>query len=147
MADKTRRQPRCKYCGKFFIPDYRVKDRQKSCAGKSCRTKRKRESQKKWVEANPGYFQGRSKVTNQWRQQHPDYQKSRRAKKASELQDEIRPETPVKTLHIVVPGKWPGNELQDTIVLVKRCGCGFYVSGWKKAGELQDEIEFGSGTG
>ena len=78
---------------------------QKSCANEECRAKRKRESQKRWVQANPGCFKGRYSKVKAWREQHPDYQRRWR-KKVREIQDEIR--------------------------LVRQCGCGFYVAGEQK---------------
>ena len=124
-------QNRCVYCGRYFKADYRVGERQKSCKDKECQAKRKRESQKRWVEANPGYFRGRYPNTKQWRQQNPDYQRLRR-QKAREIQDEIPPAEPVKTLVLVVPEKMLKNEIQDEIRLVRQCGCGFYVAGGQK---------------
>jgi len=48
----------CKFCGKFFIPDPRVKERQKACSNPECKKKRKKASQDAWVQKNPGYFIG-----------------------------------------------------------------------------------------
>jgi hypothetical protein len=145
MAGEGRRQSRCRYCGRFFVPDPRVGNRQKSCGREECRVKLKRESQKKWVEANPGYFWGRYENTKQWRRGHPDYQRKRRAAKRSEIQDEIKPGTPVRTVRIVLPGNWRKDEIQDKIILARRCGCGFYVAG--RGREIQDEIAVSSGPG
>jgi hypothetical protein len=127
--EKQGRQKNCKYCGRFFTPDYRVWDRQVSCARKICRAKRKKDSQAKWVKANPDYFHGRYENTKEWREQHPDYQKQWRAEKRSEIQDKIPHSTPVKSVRIVVPVKWLKDEIQDEIILARRCRCGFYVTG------------------
>jgi len=127
--DYRRRQKNCKYCGRFFTPDYRVWERQVSCAREICRAKRKKESQEKWIAANPDYFTGRYANTKEWREQRPDYQKQWRAGKRREIQDKIPPSTSVKSVRIVVPVKWLKDEIQDEIILVKRCQCGFYVTG------------------
>ena len=99
-------QKRCVYCGRYYKPDPRARKIQKSCHDSECRAKRERESRRKWVEANPGYFRGRYVKVKEWRKRHPDYQRLWR-KKVREIQDEIR--------------------------LVRQCGCGFYVAGEKKA--------------
>ena len=96
--DKQRRQKNFKYCGRFFTPDYRVWKRQVSCAREICRAKRKKDSQEKWVAANPDYFKGRYENTKEWRKQHPDYQKQWRAGKRREIQDETPPSASVKSL-------------------------------------------------
>jgi hypothetical protein len=145
MAGAQGQQSRCRYCGRFFVPDRRVGKRQKSCGRQECRAKRRRESQSRWVEANPGYFAGRYENTRQWRRRHPDYQRRRRAAKRSEIQDEIRPGTPVRTVRIVLPGNWRKDEIQGEIILARRCGCGFYVGGWGR--EIQDEFAVSSGPG
>lgn len=121
-------QKRCAYCGRFFRPVCRVKDRQKSCDSLECRARRKKESQKRWVKANPGYFKGRYENTRQWRKAHPDYQRQWRARRG-EIQDEIPPKSPVKTLRLVIPEKYLKGEIQNEIRLVRQCGCGFFVTG------------------
>jgi hypothetical protein len=49
----------CLVCRRSFIPDHRVRQRQKVCGNLSCQLERKRRSQKQWVSTNPGYFNGR----------------------------------------------------------------------------------------
>jgi hypothetical protein len=128
---------RCVYCGRFFKPDYRVGDRQKSCRSSECRSKRKRESQRRWVEANPGYFQGRYENTKQWRKLHPDYQRRWRAKRR-EIQEEIPCKSPIKTIRLLIPVKYFKGEIQDEIRLVRQCGCGFFVAGKAMQDTRQD---------
>jgi len=105
---------------------------QKSCQNPTCRAKRKRESHKRWLEANPNYFKGRYSEVKAWRKKHPDYQRLWR-KKVREIQDEILPEKPVRTMVLVIPDNILQNEIQDEIRLVRQCGCGFYVAGVQKA--------------
>jgi hypothetical protein len=128
MRNKTDVQiKRCIYCGRFFKPDYRVKVKQKSCQSLECRTKRKKESQRRWVKANPGYFKGRYENTQAWRKGHPDYQRQWRAKRR-EIQDEIPATTPMKSIRLVIPVKYFKGEIQDEIHLVRQCGCGYFVT-------------------
>jgi hypothetical protein len=128
MEARKSRQKRCAYCGRYYKPDPRARKIQKSCQDAKCRAKRKSESQRKWVEANPGYFRGRYVKVKEWRKQHPDYQRLWR-KKVREIQDKIPPAEPVKTMVLVIPEKMLKNEIQDEIRLVRQCGCGFYVAG------------------
>jgi len=111
--DTKNGQKRCVYCGRYYKPDPRARKIQKSCQDAKCRAKRKRESQKRWVEANPDYFKGRYSEVKEWRKKYPDYQRLWR-KRTREIQDEI----------------W----------LVRQCGCGSYVAGRKKVVREQNPI-------
>jgi hypothetical protein len=122
------RQKRCAYCGRYYKPDPRARKIQKSCQDAKCRAKRKKEGQKRWVEANPDYFKGRYSEVKEWRKKHPDYQRLWR-KRTREIQDKIPPAEPVRTMVLVIPEKMLKNEIQDEIRLVKQCGCGAYVAG------------------
>ena len=132
METTERGQKRCVYCGRYYRPDPRARKVQKSCRDPLCRSKRKRESQKRWVEQNPGYFKGRYVNVKEWRKHHPDYQRLWR-KKRREIQDEIARSEPTRTMLLVIPEKMLKNEIQDEIRLVRQCGCGFYVAGGKEA--------------
>ena len=58
---------RCLFCGRYFTPDYRVGERQKSCGRPDCNKARKKKAQDAWTEKNPGYFQGRYPYVKAWR--------------------------------------------------------------------------------
>jgi hypothetical protein len=128
MEAIQREQKRCVYCGRYYKPDPRTRKTQKSCPEAACRAKRKRQSQRKWTEANPDYFQGRYEKVKQWRERHPDYQRLWR-KRVREIQDKIPPPEPVRRMVFVIPEKMLQSEIQDEIRLVRQSGCGFYVPG------------------
>ncbi len=132
-------QKRCAYCRKLFIPHPRVKDRQKSCKSLVCRKKRKKESQKKWVESNPGYFKGRYENTKAWRSVHPDYQRKWRLNRR-EIQDELNSKSPAKTIRLVVPPQFFKGEIQDEIILKRQCGCGDFLTADKRQDTRQDGL-------
>jgi hypothetical protein len=69
----------CLFCGRYFAPDYRVKEKQKACAHATCRRARKKAAQKRWCNQNPGYFRGRYPDVKAWRE------------KKRVIQDEIPP--------------------------------------------------------
>ena len=86
----------CEFCGRFFVPDHRVGNRQRACSRSDCKAARKRASQKKWVSGEPGYFLGRYPYVNEWRQK-------RRDRKSEVIQDERPPAKPLLKLVFVVP--------------------------------------------
>lgn len=133
MATKScSHQKRCICCGRFFVPDCRVGDRQKSCKSKKCQDKRKKLSQKRWVEKNPDCFKGRYENTKQWRKDNPDYQRQWRAKNRkirSEIQDETPSKPSLKTIHLVIPDDFFKDKIQDEIRFVRQCGNRFFVDG------------------
>lgn len=47
---------KCLFCGRFFVPDPRVGQRQKVCGRDVCKRKRKRLAHRFWCEKNPDYF-------------------------------------------------------------------------------------------
>ncbi len=71
---------KCLYCGREFIPDPRVGQRQKACSAQ-CHRLRKEENNKAFSKNNPGYWHGRYEYVKQWRQKHPDYQRQWRKKR------------------------------------------------------------------
>jgi hypothetical protein len=97
---------RCLFCGRYFTPDHRVGDRQKSCPCPACRKARKKAAQKAWSERNPDYFQGRYPYVKAWRQ------------KRGMIQDERPSKKPYVELVIRIPAK-KKNMIQDEIVLRK----------------------------
>ena len=128
MNDTKQQRRRCAYCGQYFKPDQRTGAKQKACKDKDCQAKRKKDSQRRWLEANPDYFAGRYDSVKQWRKENPEYQRRWRAKRR-EIQDSIPPSKPIRTIRLVVPAEWFKGEIQDEIRLKRQCGCGFFVTG------------------
>ena len=91
---------RCLFCGRFFIADRRVGDRQKACHREPCKQKRKRVAQRRWCENNPGYFQGRYPYVQQWRERR----KSSGTSGPGMIHDKIPTSKPCLRLILVMPG-------------------------------------------
>jgi hypothetical protein len=76
------RERLCCVCQRPFIPHPRVKDRQKVCTAKACRTEWKRRGNWAWREQNPDYFKGRYDIMlKDWYKINPDYKKQYRLRK------------------------------------------------------------------
>lgn len=140
MVNKQDPHPKCcAICGRFFRPDRRQGDKQKSCPRAQCRKERKRRSQKAWTAQNPAYFQGRYENTKLWRRQNPAYQKQWRRKRR-EIQDAIGDVSPLRTVRILVPVKSLLGEIQDTIWMEESCTCGVMAMGWGMQDTRHDRI-------
>lgn len=59
---------KCLFCGRFFIPDPRVGDRQKACSREQCQKERKKLAQFRWCRRNPKYFADRYEYVRNWRE-------------------------------------------------------------------------------
>jgi hypothetical protein len=98
----------CLFCGRYFTPDYRVKDRQKSCSRPECRRARRKTAQDAWVEKNPDYFDNLYEAyVKPWR-------------KRRMIKDEIPSTKPLQKLIILIPDTTTGM-IKDEIRL-KRVG-------------------------
>jgi hypothetical protein len=109
---------RCLFCGGYFIPDHRVKERQKSCRRPECRKARKKAAQKAWVKKNPDYFADLyGTYVKPWRE------------KRRMIKDEIPTAKPLQKLVILIPDDKVGM-IKDEIRL-KRVGARtFAASGY-----------------
>jgi len=88
----------CEFCGRFFVPDPRVGNRQRSCFRPECQEARKRSSKRAWRERETpcGYFAGRYAYLKEWR-------RKRRLASAGVIQDEMPPAKPVLKLVLWLP--------------------------------------------
>jgi len=98
----------CLFCGRYFTPDYRVKDKQKSCGRPECRRARKKTAQEAWARKNPDYFDNLYEA----------YVKPCRKRRM--IKDEIPSEKPLQKLIILIPDTKAGM-IKDEIRL-KRVG-------------------------
>lgn len=115
----------CPYCGRFFVPDRRVGQRQKACGQEGCKTRRKQEAQRQWAQRNPGYFQGRYPYIKEWRKK----KKSPSASADPEMiQDKIPPQEPLLRLILLIPAK-TDRLIQDKIILQRQSRRTFAASG------------------
>jgi hypothetical protein len=113
MEGRSSLEKRCQFCGRFFIPDYRVRERQKACGRVECRRARKRLAQEAWCAKNPGYFQGRYPYVKEWRQKR---RVGVQPSGAEMIQDKIPPAKPCLRLILLIPGE-KEDLIQDKIVL------------------------------
>lgn len=125
---------RCKYCGRYFSPDRRLGQRQKSCQRGKCKKKRKKEAQKSWCARNPEYFKGDYWRVKEWREKKKQTQlaseKKRRIQdsKAKMIQDEIPPSKPLQELVLLIPAGKKAM-IQDEITLKRVDGRTFAAYG------------------
>jgi hypothetical protein len=108
---------RCLFCGKYFTPDYRVKERQKACGDPGCKKARKKAAQKAWVRKNPGYFANLYEA----------YVKPLRARKM--IKDEIPPAKPLQKFILLIPDERAGM-IKDEITLKKVGARTFTATGY-----------------
>jgi hypothetical protein len=107
----------CQFCGKYFTPDHRVKERQKACFDPRCKKKRKNAAQDVWVKKNPGYFAGRYHYVKAWRQ-------SKRM-----IQDEIPTAKPPQKIVFLIPDGMV-QMIQDKILLQRSGKRTFTATGY-----------------
>ncbi len=79
-------QLRCPYCGDDFEPEPHLAETQICCGKKRCKTRRKAESQARWVKKNPEYFKGEYRRTLLWLAEHPGYLRAYRSKNPDYVQ-------------------------------------------------------------
>ncbi|MEW6376333.1 MAG: hypothetical protein AB1502_11175 [Thermodesulfobacteriota bacterium] len=85
-------EKRCSYCGKEFVPDPRVGDRQKACC-LACQKLRKQENNRLYRRKNPGYWKNHYEDhVKPWRKRHPDYQRQWRQRRKAQKSESTRTE-------------------------------------------------------
>ena len=123
----------CEFCGRFFVPDPRIGNRQRACARPECKDTRKRASKRAWLarETPGGYFAGRYSYVKEWRNR-------RRQEMGSVIQDEIPSAKPVVKLVFWVPVSRL-SMIQDEITLRRIVGSTFAATGVSRR-MIQDTI-------
>lgn len=121
----------CEFCGRFFVPDPRVGNRQRACSRPECGKARKRASQQAWLAHEPAYFSGRYSYVKEWRLK-------RRQEAGSMIQDEIPTAKPVLKLVFWVPASRL-LMIQDEITLRRFTGSTFAAPGVSRK-MIQDTI-------
>jgi hypothetical protein len=112
----------CKFCGRFFVPDRRVGERQKACRQERCRKARKQLAQTQWTKKNPAYFKGRYEYVKEWRERQKEIGKK-------VIQDKITPSKPWYKLVLLIPGGIKTSMIQDKIILERVRGRTFWAYG------------------
>jgi hypothetical protein len=114
---------RCHYCGRLFVPDPRVGNRQKACSV-ACQRLRRRENNRAFTEKNPGYWSQRYEEVKQWRQRHPDYQRRWRQKRKAQPKatpSEIQAEKLRKAIELTGRTQFYLREIQAEFILQPSC--------------------------
>jgi hypothetical protein len=114
------REKRCCYCGKEFVPDPRVGDRQKACC-KACQKLRKGENNRLYREKNPGCWKNHYEDhVKPWRQKHPDYQRQWRQRRKAQKKatpSEIQAEKLRKAIELTGRTQFYLREIQAEIIV------------------------------
>ncbi len=113
-------EKRCHYCGRQFIPDQRVGDRQKACSG-VCQKLRKQENNRFYRENNPDYWKNHYEdYVKPWRKKHPNYQRQWRQKRKVQPKptpSEIQAEKLRKAIELTGRTQFYLREIQAEIIV------------------------------
>lgn len=118
---------KCLFCGRYFIPDVRVKGMQKACHRVECKMARRQLAQSNWCNKNPGYFKGRYWYVKEWRKKRKE---SSSPPKDEMIQDEIPPSKPVFKLILLILGGIKTGMIQDEIILRRLTRSTFVADGY-----------------
>ena len=67
------KRKKCRYCRTSFIPNPRVKQRQKTCGKSACKKALKAENNFRWRQENPTCYRQDYPRVKTWLDQHPGY--------------------------------------------------------------------------
>ena len=112
---------RCEFCGRFFVPNPRVGNRQRACSRPECKKARKQKAQQEWLSGEPGYFAGRYPYVKEWR-------KKQRLQEVKVIQDTIPPAKPCRKLVFILPAI-KDEMIQDEITLKRFDSSTFAATG------------------
>lgn len=69
------KRKKCRYCQTSFMPDPKVRERQKTCGHPSCKKALKAENNLRWRQQNPDCCRKDYPRVKEWLDQHPGYLK------------------------------------------------------------------------
>jgi len=112
---------RCEYCGRYFIADSRVGDRQRACSRPECKRRRKLQAQKQWKLNHPEVLAHHYEdYVKPWRQAHRAERSLRYSKTLDQqpevIRDKIPPSKPYQQLVLLIPEE-TRNVIRDEIWL------------------------------
>ena len=111
---------KCWYCGRGFVADRRVGDRQKACSV-ACQKLRKQENNRLYREKNPGCWKNHYEdYVKPWRQKHPDYQRQWRQRRKAQQKatpSEIQAEKLRKAIALTGRTQFYLREIQAEIMI------------------------------
>lgn len=102
-----KRQKKCRYCGRLFMPCPQNYRRQKACSNPDCQARRAREAVRGWHIKNPTYNDGREAYYRKWQKDHPGYWRNRPAAYVKRNRDQQR-QRDRKKRNLVKRNDWNG---------------------------------------
>lgn len=72
-ARPPKRRKKCRYCGRWFMPDPRVGKRQNRCFLEECRRAENCRKARKWIRLNPDILEFLRAKMRVWAKAYPDY--------------------------------------------------------------------------
>ncbi len=110
------KKKRCRNCRKLFWPNPQNARRQAYCKKPECRQASKKESQKRWLQKNIGYFSGPENVkrVQEWRIANPEYSLRQYKNRKNTLKETLEPENRTSALQETIEPKKRANALQET---------------------------------
>ncbi len=78
MKSRRRRRRHCRHCGSLFLPEHRLKGKQRYCSAEACQRHRRSGNIRDWYQRNPDCLGYQRELTRQWFRSHPGYSRTRR---------------------------------------------------------------------
>lgn len=78
MRSRRKRRRHCRHCCCLFLPDRRLKGKQRYCSSEVCQRQRRSANIRNWYARNPDCLEYQRELTRHWFKSHSDYSRSRR---------------------------------------------------------------------
>lgn len=107
---------RCEYCGRYFIPDKRIGNRQRACRRPECKRQRKLQALKRWKQNHPEV------LAHHYEDYVKPWREARRAerrqppRRSKVIRNKIPPSKPYRQLVLLIPEE-TRNVIRDEIWL------------------------------